>query len=191
MKQVAEQCKYWIGNIPPFAPSGCIPAPRECEVCKRFSRFEPKPSEASAEALRAKKYKPEEQDDRLLTSEEQDACTPSKEQIEKYLVEPNDAVASALSSEDKYLVAKCILYGTNIAKAQRDLTASIKDAECKKNLKAHGDICLETGKQGERKRIIEILKSIKLEVQDKKGRGVWKTNVYDAYGIVGRLEEGG
>ena len=54
----------------------------------------------------------------LLTAREQDDCTPSTEQLEAYLDEPDDAVARSLNIRDKRLVAKCVLYGENIARAQ-------------------------------------------------------------------------
>ena len=107
MKQVEEQCKYWINNVPPNAPSGCIPAPRECEACKRFSKFEPMPIKASAKALREKKYKPEEPNDRLLTREEMAKALEN----------------ARLSPYANPYQERCV-----IAKAQRDLTASIKEA---------------------------------------------------------------
>jgi len=55
---------------------------------------------------------------KTLSEEAQDACAPSKEQVEEYLAEPDDAIAALLSLEEKQLVAKCILYGRNIAQEQ-------------------------------------------------------------------------
>ena len=57
-----------------------------------------------------------------LTPKEQDACTPSKEQLDAYLAEPDDGVAYALrltiSTEDFRQIGRVILYGRNIAEAQ-------------------------------------------------------------------------
>ena len=53
-----------------------------------------------------------------LTEKEQDECVATSEQLEAYLREPDDEEAANLSQEEKRLVAKCILYGVNIAQAQ-------------------------------------------------------------------------
>lgn len=73
----------------------------------------------------------EADDNRLLTADEMDECTATTEQLESYLAEPDDRIAADLSLTEKRLISKCVLYGVNIAKAQRDLTASIKDARIK------------------------------------------------------------
>ncbi len=73
-----------------------------------------------------------DQSSRLLTPEEQDACTPTKEQLDAYLAEPDDEVAAKIRVEhpEKFReIGRAILYGKNIAKAQDAKTASIKDAE--------------------------------------------------------------
>ena len=69
----------------------------------------------------------------LLTDEEQDGCMPSEEQLEAYMAEPDDAIAASLSEKDKRLVAKFILCGRNIAKAQerKTLKAVAKEMDSK------------------------------------------------------------
>jgi len=57
----------------------------------------------------------------LLTEEERDNCTPTDEQLESYLAEPDDEVARKLRSECPEMfriTGRCILYGRNIAQAQ-------------------------------------------------------------------------
>ena len=80
-----------------------------------------------------KLFEPTPDKGRLLTDEEQDACSPTGKQVATYLIEPDDMVATKLrqelSPETFRVIAKCILYGKNIAKAQRDLTASILKAQ--------------------------------------------------------------
>jgi hypothetical protein len=89
-----EQPKYvsydkgYTINLEPFA----------VKICQLF---EPKPDEGL-----------------LLTDEEEDRCTPTKEEIDAYLAEPDDAIAKALTPEEKRLVAKCVLYGKKIKQAQ-------------------------------------------------------------------------
>lgn len=39
--------------------------------------------------------------------------------------------------------------------------------------------------------VVEFLKAQELELKDKKGRGVWKTNLYDLYGLEAKLKEWG
>jgi hypothetical protein len=56
-----------------------------------------------------------------LSDEEIDACTPTDEQLEKYLAEPDDEVAARIRALDPKifrLIGRCLLYGKNIAQAQ-------------------------------------------------------------------------
>ena len=60
----------------------------------------------------------------VLSDKEQDACTPTKEQLASYLAEPDDEVAANIRKEhpDEFIqIGRVILYGKNIAQAQRDL----------------------------------------------------------------------
>ncbi len=57
-----------------------------------------------------------------LTDEEQDDCVATKEQLESYMAEPDDEVAAKIRVEhpnEFVMIAKGILYGSNIAKAAR------------------------------------------------------------------------
>ena len=56
--------------------------------------------------------------DELLKPEEMDNCVPTEAELLEYLSEPDDTVAEGLTLVEKRLVAKTILYGRNIAKAQ-------------------------------------------------------------------------
>jgi len=61
----------------------------------------------------------------LLTDKEQDACTPTDQDLEAYLATSDDAVAARLREkhpEQFRLIGRSILYGLNIAKAQREKT---------------------------------------------------------------------
>src|SRR3990167_6209211 len=61
----------------------------------------------------------------LLTEEERDSCTPTTEQLEQYMAMPDDRVASEIrnSLPDMFReICRAILYGQNIAKAQREKT---------------------------------------------------------------------
>ena len=60
--------------------------------------------------------------DTVMSPEEQDNCTATKEQLENYLARPDDRVAVSLDLVEKKLVAKAILYGENIAQAQAGIT---------------------------------------------------------------------
>lgn len=57
----------------------------------------------------------------LLSNEEEDACTPTDKEIDTYLLEPDDAIAKVLTTQEKRLVARVILYGKKIAQAQWDI----------------------------------------------------------------------
>lgn len=54
----------------------------------------------------------------ILTDGEEDACTPTPEQIEAYLAEPDDKIAKELDRKLKRHAAISILYGRNCARAQ-------------------------------------------------------------------------
>lgn len=54
----------------------------------------------------------------ILTDEEEDACVPTEAELEAYLAEPDDTLARCLPPETKCLVAKGILYGKKVARAQ-------------------------------------------------------------------------
>jgi len=57
----------------------------------------------------------------MLTDEETDKCTPSSEQLEAFLAEPDDEVAAELKASDPdafRIIGRCILYGRNIRQAQ-------------------------------------------------------------------------
>jgi len=55
---------------------------------------------------------------RVLNDEEQDSCVPTHYEVEKYLAEPDDAVAASLTLEEKHKVAFGVLYGRKVAQAQ-------------------------------------------------------------------------
>lgn len=57
----------------------------------------------------------------LLTPGEQDKCVATKEQLDEFLSQPDDRTAASLSASDKIVIAKCILYGQNLIKAQQAL----------------------------------------------------------------------
>jgi len=62
----------------------------------------------------------------LLTSEEQDACTPTKEELDAYMSEPDDAVAASISDPIiKRHIGRGILYGSKISKTQLAKAAPI------------------------------------------------------------------
>ena len=59
----------------------------------------------------------------LLTDVETDKCTPSNEQLEAFLAEPDDEAASDIRAtypEMFKIIGRCILYGRNIKQAQLD-----------------------------------------------------------------------
>ena len=64
----------------------------------------------------------------ILSDEERDDCTPTKEELEKYLAEPDDAVAASLDVGTKRKVAIVILYAKKVAKAQAEKTWPIAHA---------------------------------------------------------------
>ncbi len=81
-------------------------------------KYQPKPEPAKPEVLLG---------ETVLTELEQDKCTPTKEQLDAYLAAPDDEIAAKLHREypEKFvLIAKSILYGQNIAKAQDAHTRS-------------------------------------------------------------------
>jgi hypothetical protein len=71
----------------------------------------------------------------LITDAQEDACTPTKEQLTEYLATPDDTVAAKIRNEypDKFVeIGRSILYGKNIAKAQRDADLAVLEAERQK-----------------------------------------------------------
>ena len=57
----------------------------------------------------------------LLTEEERDNCTPTNDQLEKYLAEPDDEIAAEIRAfypTTFRIIGRCLLYGRNIAQAQ-------------------------------------------------------------------------
>lgn len=67
-----------------------------------------------------------------ITDEEQDACTPTNEEVDAYLAEPDDAIAAILTPQEKRLAARTILYGRKVADAQ--LAADEKDCKRAKKI---------------------------------------------------------
>ena len=65
-----------------------------------------------------------------LTSAEMDNCTPTREQLENYLAEPDDKLATSLDLVEKRLIAKAILYGENIAHAQLKKVENYGSTKC-------------------------------------------------------------
>jgi len=55
-----------------------------------------------------------------LTDEEIDALTPSDEEIEAYLAEPDDKIAASLDPATKRLVARVILLTRKVAQAMKE-----------------------------------------------------------------------
>ena len=70
-------------------------------------------------------------DSRLLTDEEIDDLSPTKDEIDAYLGEPDDNIAASLDPQTKRTVARIILYTNKVAQAQDAKTASIMEAECR------------------------------------------------------------
>ena len=59
----------------------------------------------------------------VISEKEQDDCTPTNEEVENYLAEPDDEIAANLRAsypEMFKIIGRCLLYGKKIAKAQRD-----------------------------------------------------------------------
>ena len=68
----------------------------------------------------------------LLTDDEADNCTPSTEQVEAYLAEPDDEVAAGLrvSYPTAFrIIGRFTLYGRNIAQAQLDKILALLQKE--------------------------------------------------------------
>ena len=150
-----------------------------CPYCGVYFGDEPQPDEDEIERDKISKSNaiglgliPPDQSSRLLTEKEQDACTPKKEQMEAYLAEPDDEVAAILRAEnpEKFRqVARAILYGKNIAKAQLAKDDTRKEASIEEilrlspidnsNLIADRWIDLESGFKQAQSRIVKLFKA--------------------------------
>ena len=61
----------------------------------------------------------------VMTEEEQDNCTPTQQQVQAYLAEPDDELAKKMRLAEPRMfrtMAKVILYGRNIAQVQAEIT---------------------------------------------------------------------
>ena len=56
----------------------------------------------------------------LLSEQEIDNLTPTKEEIDNYLAKPDDEVAASLDPYIKRMAARIILYTNKVAQAQRE-----------------------------------------------------------------------
>ncbi len=109
MDKIEEVKKIMRGLVHPGNRNFHTVEDRVAEQIRQL--FEPKPDQSG-----------------LLMEEEQDACTPTNEQLEAYLAEPDDEVAAKIRAADpeKFReICRGILHGDNIAKAQRDLSYPI------------------------------------------------------------------
>ena len=62
-----------------------------------------------------------------LTPEEVDDLTPTKEEVNAYLTEPDDNVAASLDSQTKRIAAMTILYVSKVVEAQLNKVLNDKD----------------------------------------------------------------
>jgi len=91
--------------------------------------------------------------DTVMSPEEQDKCTPTDEQLEAYLAEPDDDVAARLREADPKMfriVGRCLLYGQNIAKAQAEISYKAGYDEAAKS-----SLTLEIGRKAGMKEVVE------------------------------------
>ena len=68
----------------------------------------------------------------LLTDEEQDACSPTKEELDVYMGTPDDAVAARIRAKHPLafpLIARAILWNNKVAQAQLSAVLTLLDSE--------------------------------------------------------------
>lgn len=96
----------------------------------------------------------EQNEELLLTEEEQDNCVATEEQLEELMMMP-----SSLDEKDKRIIAKCILYGRNIAKAQLAKARPIIERQIlsRNGIKQSIDSIIKRTEKQEMDRIIKYL----------------------------------